>query len=835
MNKKFRKLILPISIFATTQAYALGLGSLQVNSALDESLSGEITLVLDGSEDIESIKVSLASHADYERVGLDKSYVPPNIIVNMAEKDDQIYIEISSKGPISEPIVSLLLVVDWANGHILREYTLLLDPPLFNSRQTQESYSEPVQTQTYEAPKQIKSTKQTTPQEVEQEAIVNNSFAQSSQVIVESGDTLWEIASRFSGNYRGPQQMMVAIFNLNPPAFHNDDMNLIQKGAILNIPNSDQVSMVSDSQAISEVRSHIQKWSRLQTQDSGVGDIDSQYSVDYGIELVPPNDPDSSESNNSSGLSNNSTNRRVLAELSQAKEDLASSNLENNELSDRIQELEQIVKDQEIALSLKDTNLAQLQQQLKDDTEASSLETTDDVWGDNDDTNTLVESQNNETTEANLANTNASDGTVNNDKISNDTTVSDEPVDDTALAVDNNVNKVDVADTEKKNNISSQKPETTQVQAQEQSLMDKVLNYKYEALIALGVLLLGAFGFIFFKRREHDNESGGFLDSISSNKNNAIVMDDGDFNDGNQNILDSDITELDLSNIEDDFDDADLDQEEDFNIDEEPEVVVMDDQQTNISKTDGFDLDIDEFDLGTHDTDEKGLETDDIEGSNLDFGSDQTKDNEVEEQAISTEEESEDFDLDFDLDDLDLDDDSDEVEDKSSTGRIVEDDFSLDLDMTSDEHSLEELVEDKKDPEDLVLDTGEGNTVMDADKADDSEIKDLEFDLSEDMFSTDDLELDVYDSEETTVTDEATSADDYSLDIELADDDIDLGLDFDDIVDNDAIDTKLDLAKAYFEMGDVEGAKQMVVEIIQEGNDDQKSKAEELKVKIENS
>ena len=337
MNKKLRKLILPVSLLVASQSYGLGLGGLQVNSALDEVLEGRIPFVLDGTEEFEKIKVSVASVADYQRVGLDKSYVPSNIQVDVIQQDGQPFIQISSKGPVSEPIVSLLLVVDWANGHLLREYTLLLDPPVYAST-PQQNYSESVQTQTYEVPQIIEIEEQDTPQ-VE----TNNSFRQSNQLVVQSGDTLWKIANGVNQGSVSIQQTMVAIFNNNPAAFQNNNMNFLKKGATLTIPDSDQVAMVSNGQAEAEVKSAIQSWSRLQTQDRD-NDVASSNDVDYGIELVPPNDDaDSSDVNNSTS-SVVKINQRTKDELNQAQEELASSDLENSELSSRVSELEKLLK-----------------------------------------------------------------------------------------------------------------------------------------------------------------------------------------------------------------------------------------------------------------------------------------------------------------------------------------------------------------------------------------------------------------------------------------------------------------------------------------------------------
>jgi pilus assembly protein FimV len=42
------------------------------------------------------------------------------------------------------------------------------------------------------------------------------------------------------------------------------------------------------------------------------------------------------------------------------------------------------------------------------------------------------------------------------------------------------------------------------------------------------------------------------------------------------------------------------------------------------------------------------------------------------------------------------------------------------------------------------------------------------------------------------------------------------------------VNTKLDLARAYLEMGDREGAREILQEVVQEGDDDQKADAQQL-------
>jgi pilus assembly protein FimV len=837
MNKKLRKLILPVSMLVASQSYGLGLGGLQINSALDEVLEGKIPFVLDGTEEIEKINVSVASIADYQRVGLDKSYVPSNIQVDVIQQDGQPFIQISSKGPVSEPIVSLLLVVEWANGNLLREYTLLLDPPIYAST-PQQNYSEPVQTQTYESPETIEGEEQ-----VVSQVDSNNSFRQSNQVVVESGDTLWKIATGVNQGSNSIQQTMVAIFNNNLDAFQNNNMNFLKKGATLTIPDSDQVAMVSNGQAEEEVQSAIQSWSSLQTQDEEY-DVSSNNDVDYGIELVPPSESESSNSNNSTG-SVERVNQRTQVELNQAQEELASSDLENTELSSRVAELERIVEDQKLALTLKDTNLAQLQDQLSEDSkqngvqeEALTIEglaaidseseiTKDDVWDDS----------NEENLDENALVTGVDDAT---DELLTDEVAQTDGNDETGIVDISDSEEVSIVETP----VEEQVVQTAAVK--EKSLMDKLLAYKYEGLIGLVVLLLGFLGFTYFKRKGNDDlsESGGFLDSIS-NKKDETLDDEFTLKSSDENSLD------DLEEVSDSVEDSE--NEIDLSIDE-----------TDLSEDD-FDLDIDDINLdeGSSDNeleDDSQLESDEAtELTDLDLDSLKLNDEgEIDGLEGSSEDElesesDEEFTLDLDIDDLD--DLEDELEDKESVEQNLEDDLDLDLTLSEEDQELDNVVDDSEELEEMAFDTGERSVFLDeTDEVESSEDEELEFDIDEDMFTTDDLELDfddadTYNSNKTELSIDALTDDDIQkaensdnteLNLETLDsvdleEEIDIGLDFDDMSDDDSIDTKLDLAKAYFEMGDNAGANQMVSEILEEGSDEQKVKAEELKNEIESS
>jgi pilus assembly protein FimV len=905
MKVNFKKLILPASLFVAIQSHALGLGNLQVNSALDETLKADISLMIAEGETVEELSVYLASSEEYKKVGLDKSFVPSNIQLEVVENGGDKLIKLSSIGSVGEPIVSLLLVVDWKNGHLLREYTLLLDPPVFGVAQNQNIESNKVQTSTYNPNSTIE---EETKDEVEDQTttytqtesqsqpttIDNTSFNnQVETVVVESGDTLWRIASRYTTSDTNPQQMMVAIFDENPTAFSNNDMNRLKKGAELTIPSSDVASAISFQQALSEVKAQIEQY-KQETSDYSSSGTDSSSDVDYGIEIVPPRDSSSTTGDSSSSSGASST--ESLAELSRTKEELVSVNLENQELSERVGDLEEIVKDQEVALQIKDDNLAQLQQQIGEkslddtisDPETSEVDVTavddsvDDDLSDvanlenedeslaSDDTNVEQENQFASTDDG----TNDDESSLNSDDVwdddldsnAEDSSETIEQEDDGSLALSEETETSDdseagtitiVDEAADQAETDNQITPPAQSQSQPMSFMDKAMQYKTEGMIGLGALL-AILGFLFFRNRRAEtvDVGGSFLDNIGKEKSNEDLVTSDE--DGSSDLEEStDEDEDSLSDIIEDVDEAIESLDDD--LEDVPAVTVMNEIDDEYDELDELVNDSEEvIDLVSDELDEDfDLESDSTEDLDLEFTEDEELSTEDADNLFDlSEEDSESLDLDLDegvsvddfndeldslidgsndeeesaeesndststelelgddefddlmnevdqelnLDDLSLDFDSEDDsndDEKNSAEEFLEQNISLDLDLDSDNAELDEVAEDSSDLEDLVFDTGEVKII-----------------------NEDNIDNDLDDDNEIEIDHE---------------DDIDIGLDLDDLVTDDAVDTKLDLAKAYFEMGDLDGAMQMVTEIFEEGSEEQQTMAQELKDEIEKS
>ncbi|MCW9024990.1 MAG: hypothetical protein OQK73_09955 [Gammaproteobacteria bacterium] len=129
-----RKLPVLIAIcmlaFTPMASHALGFGNIKLNSALNQPLNAEIDLLSATVDEVSGLTVKLASREAFVRAGIDRPVFLSNFKFEIKSRaDDTFYIKLSSNQPIREPFLNFLLELNWYNGRILREYTVLLDPP----------------------------------------------------------------------------------------------------------------------------------------------------------------------------------------------------------------------------------------------------------------------------------------------------------------------------------------------------------------------------------------------------------------------------------------------------------------------------------------------------------------------------------------------------------------------------------------------------------------------------------------------------------------------------------------------------------------------------------
>ena len=116
--------------------YALGLGDIVANSTLNEPLEGRIELLSPLPDELDSLKISLADSNAFAKAGVDRPSILGKLKFTLQRSLDgePDYIRVSSQLPVQEPFLNFLVEVTWSNGRILREYTILLDPPSYDFR-----------------------------------------------------------------------------------------------------------------------------------------------------------------------------------------------------------------------------------------------------------------------------------------------------------------------------------------------------------------------------------------------------------------------------------------------------------------------------------------------------------------------------------------------------------------------------------------------------------------------------------------------------------------------------------------------------------------------------
>jgi pilus assembly protein FimV len=116
---------------AAASAWSLGLGRLQVQSALGESLRAEIDVTSLTPEEASNLRVRVAPPESYRAAGVDYNPVLTSTQAEVVRRPDgRAYLKLTSDRGVQEPFVDVILEITWATGRLVREYTLLFDPPV---------------------------------------------------------------------------------------------------------------------------------------------------------------------------------------------------------------------------------------------------------------------------------------------------------------------------------------------------------------------------------------------------------------------------------------------------------------------------------------------------------------------------------------------------------------------------------------------------------------------------------------------------------------------------------------------------------------------------------
>ena len=370
---------------------ALGLGELTLHSALDEPFKAEIELVNVGDADENQIFVGLASKEDFDRAGVAWEFhlVDLKFKADLSDADHPI-IKVSSKESIREPYLDFVAQLEWPAGRLLREYTLFLDLPVFDTNKaaisTEAAVASPAAKKPRSAPEQPRSVPaQQTP------TTATSSTGGSAQYRVKGGDTLWKIASQTELDAGTVQQRMVAIHAANPRAFMNGNANLLKKGAVLRLPDQASVELTSANRAKQVVAEQSRAWKEEHKKTAVrelIGDVPAPTakkipdSKDGLLRLSTPTETSSSNASvlgSTAGGEGSSASSDVLQnELGIAQEELDRSKRENLELKAKLAGLEAQLSTTSKLLELESDELKAVELGVRADDAVSGTSDTDD-------------------------------------------------------------------------------------------------------------------------------------------------------------------------------------------------------------------------------------------------------------------------------------------------------------------------------------------------------------------------------------------------------------------------------------------------------------------------
>lgn len=256
-----------------TSASALSLGRLSVQSALGEPLRAEIDVPDISSEEADSLRSNVASPETFVSSGLEYSPALNGVKITLQRRaDGRAYLRLTSDRPVNDPYVDLVLESTWASGRILRDYTMLFDPPNLRSpaaaapttaqvgsaNVTPRSTSVPAaETATPAKPAAKPTAAEATSPKATAEAAPRKAPAAAgasvTQVTVRAGDSASKIAEKHKAPEISLDQMLVALMRGNPDAFVGNNLNRLKAGAVLNLPSTEQAAELSKAAASKEV------------------------------------------------------------------------------------------------------------------------------------------------------------------------------------------------------------------------------------------------------------------------------------------------------------------------------------------------------------------------------------------------------------------------------------------------------------------------------------------------------------------------------------------------------------------------------------------------------
>ncbi len=503
-------------------ASALGLGEISIHSTLNQPLDAEVELLQVRSLTDEELVVGLGTNEAFEQAGVDRTsfMLDLKFTLDLANPNGA-RVKITSTKPVREPFLNFIVQARWPSGRLLREYTLLVDLPVFSGSKA-EAVATPSQaaTRNNNSAQNAKSRPANSRTAGARPVATPRPRAQSydgeTYGPVSSNDTLWNIAARVRPNSDvSVQQTMIAIQRLNPNAFIRNNINLLRRGQVLRVPNYEDITELSTREAIREVANQNRAWNNQGTDfedDAAQLEGSSTYAATSTEQRQPEgrlklSSRDDGFSATDSGRGEGEEGGRAALEsaLTLAQEEVDATRRENSELRDKLLAMEEQVKTMEKLLEVSSEEMRALEL-----TTAAIGEEADSAA--NDDEVSLTEEDAVDTTGLDSEQAQAAVSS----ELDQEPSHAAEPEDSSA------------AEAEPATTVTKPEPQKSLVE----TIIELVMSNLLYVGIAVGALVLAIVAFIFMRNRDDgfDDEFEDFEPSFSSS--DETPFDDGGFDEG---------------------------------------------------------------------------------------------------------------------------------------------------------------------------------------------------------------------------------------------------------------------------------------------------------------
>ena len=258
-------------------ACALGMGNINVSTALGEPLQAQISLLSVSKADKGNLTARLAAPDVFKGAGVEYPSALPNLKFQIeSNASGDAYIKVTSEQPVNDPFVDVLIELSWPSGKLLREYTFLLDPPDFKAVQPKAAVVRPVKSMAAEPAMASPEPVQTesmggmnsghtiiVPASDTNDAMQSASSGRnvaSGTITVKRGDSLSKIASENKPADVSLERMLVALYRANSDSFDGNNMNRLKTGKILRLPEAAELEQVEQKEAVKEVHAQVADW-----------------------------------------------------------------------------------------------------------------------------------------------------------------------------------------------------------------------------------------------------------------------------------------------------------------------------------------------------------------------------------------------------------------------------------------------------------------------------------------------------------------------------------------------------------------------------------------------